>query len=327
MINLPSELTPSELLYCDDLPPFIDKLLEGSRSLRREGRLSEAERCALDALEGGHEPGVSVSQAVTLVHLADVHRDMGKLGPVLTNCRRAYRIFQRQVSRYQRHNEAVTAYALGLAHQLLGSEMDALRWYQEAEQLFERVKDDWTAVNDLTQVETCDRVRQWMETLGEHLTAARTQPDAGLASRIWVPIIPSGENGGGFAMAKMEIDSHIVGRRLTINGTSFRMHPLIKDQQISLSPGVEYYALRIPNEVHKPLGTREGDYALIVRRKDADKEGPGILETLSGPEFGNFKRDDEGKINFILPDAEVIGGEDIGDDFQIGYIAALLKPT
>jgi len=328
MINLPPQLTPSELLYCDALPPFIDRLLAGSRSLRREGRLLEAEHCALDALEGDPDPGVSVAQALSLIHLADVHRDMGKLGPVLTNCRKAYRIFQRQTSRYQRHNEAVTAYALGLAHQLLGSEMDALRWYQEADQLFERVKDDWTAVNDLAHVDTCDRVRQWMETLSGHLTTARTQPDAGLISRIWVPIIPSDENGGKFAMAKLEIDSHIVGRQLTINGTPFRVQPLIKGQQLSLSPGVEYYALRIPNEVHKPLGTHDGDYALIVRRKDADKEGPGILETLSGPEFGNFKRDDDGNIEFFGPDgAKVIGGKDIGDDFQIGYIAALLKPT
>ncbi len=326
MINLPSQLTPSELLYCDDLPTFIDKLLQGSRSLRRKGRLPDAERCALDAIEG-QEPGASVNQAVTLIHLADVHRDMGKLGPALTNCQKAYRIFQRQVSRYQRHNEAVAAYALGLAHQLLGSEMNALKWYQEAEQLFERVKDDWAAVNALNQVETCARIQQWMETLGGHLTAAWTQPDTNLATRIWVPIIPSGDDGGGFAMARMEIDSHIVGRQLTINGESFRVQPLMKGQQISLASDVEYYVLKIPDEVHRPLGTHEGDYALIVRRKNADKEGPGILETLSGPEFGSFKRNDEGNINFVRPDAEAISGQDIGKDFQIGYIAALLKPA
>lgn len=142
MINLPSKLTPSELLCYEELPPFIDELLQGSRSLRREGRLPEAEHCALDGMQASQEPGANVSQAVALIHLADVHRDMGKLGPALADCQKAYRFFQRQPSHYQRHNEAVAAYALGLAHQLLGSEMDALKWYRKSGQLFERVKED-----------------------------------------------------------------------------------------------------------------------------------------------------------------------------------------
>ena len=62
MINLPPQLTPSELLCCEDLPPFIDELLQGSRSLRREGRLPEAERCVLDAMQASQKPGANISQ-------------------------------------------------------------------------------------------------------------------------------------------------------------------------------------------------------------------------------------------------------------------------
>lgn len=327
MINLPPKLTPSELFCGEELPSYIDKLLQGSRSLRREGRLPEAERCALDAMQASQEPGANVSQAVALIHLADVHRDMGKLGPALADCQKAYRFFQRQPSRYQRHNEAVAAYALGLAHQLLGSEMDALKWYREADQLFERVKKDWAAVNALARVETCTRVQRWMETLSEYLIAVRARPDANLATRIWVPIILSEGEEPGFAIAELGIDEYKVERQLTVNGKSFDAYRLEGTRRISLVPGTEYYALEIPDKARGTLGASKGDYALVERGKGPNQEGPGVLETLSGPKFGNFERDDEGNINFIHPDAAVIGGKDIGKDLQVGYITALLKPT
>ncbi len=327
MINLPPQLTPSELLCCEELSQSIDELLRGSRSLRREGRLPEAERCVLDAMQASQEPGANVSQAVALIHLADVHRDMGKLGPALADCQKAYRFFQRQPSHYQRHNEAVAAYALGLVHQLLGSEMDALKWYQASGELFERVKDDWTTVNALAQVETCTRVRRWMETLSEYLTAIRTRTDTSLATGIWVPIVLSEGEEPGFAIAELEIDRYRVERRLIVNGKSFRMQPLKGTRRIFLDPGVKYYALEIPDEARGTLGASKGDYALVGRGKEADKEGPGVLETLGGPEFGHFKRGADGKINFIRSDATVIGGEDIDKDFQVGYITALLKPV
>jgi len=289
MINLPPKLTPSELLCCEELATFIDELLQSSRSLRREGRLPEAERCALDVIEASQEPGTNVSQAVALIHLADVHREMGKLGPALADCQKARPMFQRQSSHCQRHNEAVTVYALGLAHQLLGSEMDALRWYREADQLFEGV----------------------------------SRTDANLAARIWVPIVLSEGEEPGFAVAELEIDRYTVGRQLTVNGDSFRTQPLKGNRRVSLAPGIECYALRIPDEARGLLGANEGDYALVVREKKVRQEGPGVLETLGGPEFGNFERDDAGKINFIRPDATVIGGDDIGEDLQVGYISPL----
>jgi tetratricopeptide (TPR) repeat protein len=322
MISLSSQLTPSELLCCAELPSFIDELLRSSCALRREGRLLEAERCALDAIGPSQETGANVGQAVALIHLADVHRAMGKLGPALANCQQAYRIFQRQPSRYQRHNEAVAAYALGLIHQLLGNEMDALKWYQESDRLFRRVKDDWSAVNALAQMETCIRAQRWMEALSKHLTAARTRTDVHPGACIWMPIILPDAEGGRVAIAELEIDKYIVGRQITVNGESFRVQALKGNQCTSLEPGVECYVLGIPDAARAPLDASEGDYALVVRRQEASKEGPGVMETLGRPEFGNFERDDEGNINFILPDATVIGSEDIG---RVGYVAALLK--
>ena len=326
MINLPPQLTPSELLCCEELPSFVDELLRGSRSQRKAGALPEAERYGLDVLEASQEPGAGISQAMALIHLADVHREMGRLGPALAECQKAHRIFRRQRSRCQRHNEAVATYALGLIHQLLGSEMEALKWYREAGQLFEIAREDWATVNDLVRVETCTRIERWMETLSEYLTAARTRPGANLATRIWVPTISLGADGDEFAVAELEIDTYTVERRMTMDGKTFRVQHLKGDQHITLSPGADCYALEIPDEARAPLGAGEGDYALIVREEDADREGPGVLETLSGPEFGNFERGDDGNVNFVRVDARVIGGKDIGGDSQVGYIAALLKP-
>ena len=64
-----------------------------------------------------------------------------------------------------------------------------------------------------------------------------------------------------------------------------------------------------------------------MRRGEAEHEGPGVLETLSGIEFGDFRRDPSGRIAFVRPDATVIGGEPIGDDFPVGYVRAVLKRT
>ena len=324
MINLPLELTPSELLYYKTLPPFADKLLSNSRALRRQGRLSEAERCALDVMEASQKPGTTAGQAMALIHLADVHREMGKLGPALANCQKAHPIFQREPPRYQSHNEAVAGYALGLVHQLLGNEIDALKWYREADLVFERVKKTcWATINDVTQMETCTRIQRWMEAMSEYLTAVRIRTNANLGTGIWVPIILSDSGKPAFAVAELEIDKYIVERQLTVKGEAFRIQRLKGKRPTSLIPGVEYYALEIPDKAQASLGASAGDYALVERGKDLDQEGPGVLETLGGPEFGNFERDAGGNIHFVRSDATVIGGADL----QAGYITALLKPA
>jgi len=327
MINLPPQLTPSELLCCEDLPSFADELLRNSRAQRREGRLPAAMRRALDGIEASQEPIATVSQAAALIHLADVYREMGKLGPTLTVCQQAYPIFQHQHSPCQRHNEAVSAYALGLVHQLLGNEMDALRWYQKAGQLFERVRGDWAAVNAQNQTDICIRLQRWTETLGAYLTAVRARADANLATRIWLPIIPSGAGGDEFAIAELEIEQYAIGNDLRVNGKSFRLQRLRGTPPISLVLGAKYDALEIPDDARNLLNGGGGDYVLVVWKEEADKEGPGVLKTLAGPAFGKFERGASGKINFIRTDATVIGGEDIGAELQVGYVTALLRPA
>jgi len=320
MINLPPQLTPSELLCCEKLPPSIDELLRGSRSLRGEGRLPEAERCALDAMQVSQEPGANVSQAVALIHLADVHRDMGKLGPALADCQKAYRIFQRQPSHYQRHNEAVAAYALGLVHQLLGNWTNALKWYHESSELFQRVKEDWAAVNALAWLDSCTRVQRLMEMLSEYLTAALTYREMDLSTHIWVPIILLEKDG--LLVEQLAIEES--GHELTPDLVSFRVHTLEEGWRISPSPRVEYDAQEIPDDVRWALDANEEDHALVQWEESANLDE---MEELVESDVGKFVRDDAGRIFVIRPGPRVIGGEDHSDESRIGHIPALLRPA
>jgi hypothetical protein len=326
MIILLPPLTPSEMLYYSDQASSTNELLRRSCTQRQEGFLSEAERFALKALGDSREAGDYISQGAALICLADAHREMGKLGPMLNECQRAYRIFQRQPSRCQRHNESVAVYALGLVHHLLGNDEDALKWYGMACKQFEKVQMEWAAVNALNRVEACKHALCWLKTLTKNLIAAQSGLGVNLSTHVQVPIIRSGNDAERFAIAEMEIDKYGVDIRLKVNGGSFQLRSIEEDQLVTLEPGTECYALEIPEEAYASLEASEGDYALIAWGGDADREGPAVLEALSGPEFGSFERGDEGNIRFVsFKEAVVIGSEDITDDFGVGYIIALLK--
>jgi tetratricopeptide (TPR) repeat protein len=327
IISLPWQLTPSELLCCVELSPFIDDLLQRSRSLRRRSAFPEAERCALDALGAGREPGGNTSRGAARMHLADVYREMGRLGPALADCQKAYRIFQNQPSQYQRHNEAITAYALGLMHQLLGSDMDALNWYEEAGQLLERVNEHWAAVNALAQVKDCTCIQRWIATLSKYLTTTRTR-DRNPGACICVPIILSNADDCEFAMAELEIGQYIICEREARAGM-FGVRPPKGKEAISLKPDAECSTRKIINEeVCESLGAEEEDYALIAWKAPDDEEDADVVESLGeSEEYGPFVRDIDGNIRFVRPTPIVIGEEEADRKLQIGDVIALLSPT
>lgn len=325
MIRVPPKMLPSEFLCLDDLPGFVNELLQTSRSLRLRRQYAEAEQRAQDALEATRDVGGHLSRAAALIHLSDVHVTLGRLGTAVEEARRAHRLFATQPSRYQRHNQAVAAYALGVLHQSLGNRADALRWYQKADDLLERVSTYWAAVNDTANLERCDRAQKWVQALIEALTHTPSGSDDPVAA-LWFPVIMSEEESD-YTLAQLEIERYVVAGTLRVGGKSFRLELPQGKSRLSLHADAEYYALEVPDEALKVLGAREGDYALIVRQRNLAREGPGVLETLSGAEFGRFERDQSGSIHFVRTDATVIGSQEIGSDLQPGYVAALLKRT
>jgi tetratricopeptide (TPR) repeat protein len=325
MIRLPPELVPSALLCLDDLPEYVDELLQDARALWLQGKCSEAQRNAVDALEASQETGAQVSRAAALIYLSDVHLSMGKCGAAMGEARKAHRLFGTQPSRYQRHNEGVAAYATGLAHQSMGSRAEALRWYRKADDLLDKVRIDWIAISDSSNLARCRRAQRWIETLIRALT--RTQPlGSDCAANIWVPVVLSDEESG-FALAQLEVTRYVVADTLRLEGKSFRIELLQGQSQPSLPADAECYALEVPNYALGLLRASKGDYALIVRQQKVRDEGVGVVETLSGAEFGRFRRDKSGKIEFVRHDATIIGGKDLGEDMQVGYVTALLKKT
>jgi tetratricopeptide (TPR) repeat protein len=331
VIHLPRELTPSELLARDELTTFTDELLRRVLHLRQEGRLRDAEQVAQEVIAQCQETGRQMELAVALVHLADVHNEMAKWGPAQTEYRRAFRILRRRASRSQRHNAAVTAYALGMIYQTLGSDLDALHWYEEADSQFEQVIKEWAAVNATHWAETCRRIQQWMDTLSEYLIHSQSEAESSPTTRVCIPVV-LWKTGGGFDIAELDVDKYVVGRRTRLlrrKTPPLNARRLRGNQRVDLAPDGEYYAVEIPNGAQTDWGAEAGDYALVKQEQTADQEGPAVLKTPAGPTFGSFQRDEDGEVVFISTDTTTLGGAEIGDigggDVQIGYVAALLK--
>jgi hypothetical protein len=249
---------------------------------------------------------------------------MGRLGDAIREARKAHRLFATQPSRYQRHNEAVAAYATGLGHQFVGSRADALRWYQKADELFERVSVDWAAVNASSSLGRCRRAQQWIRALVRALTHAQAQHDC--SASFWLPVIQSDDESN-FAFAQLEVERYVVAGTLRLEGKAYRIEGLQGQAGPSLRAGAQYYALEVPSDALNLLQASQGDYALILRQQDLPEDGLGVVETLSGPEFGRFRRDKSGNIGFVRPNAKIIGGKDIDKEMPVGSVTALLRRT
>ncbi len=325
MIYLEPSLEPSFLLYEQDIPPFLQRLLRQAEEHQRAGDWERAIRCIEEVRQYGQEGRSSLEQSLALVHLADVYRAMGRLGPARRYAHQAYTIFHGQVSRPQQHNEGVAAYSLGLIHQLLGDYGDAQRWYHTARQQFEVAREYWASRNERDLIHTCVQMDRWLEALSEYVTSAQTRPALGRAGLLWMPIPLDGDEKR-FAVAELDVDKLVLGREVVINGQTFRIQPLKGNRRVSLSLGSEYSALEIPQEAFGSLQAGKGDYALVVW-EEARRKGPGVLRSLGEPSFGDFERDSGGEVSFTSYKSgrqTVIGGNG-EEDLKAGYIVALLN--
>lgn len=81
--------------------------------------------------------------AVVLVHLSDLYRRHGRLGPALKTAQEAYQIFAGWPEEQYKHNQAVVLYALGIIQQLLGSDDEAWSCYERALAAFGDAQARW----------------------------------------------------------------------------------------------------------------------------------------------------------------------------------------
>lgn len=336
MISLPPGLTPSRLLCYEELPSFtfIEELLQNSRSLREEGRLSEAESHALDAREASRKLGYRVGYAAALLHMADVYRDGPRLSLAQTCYEEARQIFHRQPPRVQRHNEAAATYGLGLTHQSLGDDIDALNWYQTALDLFEKAREYWAERNEREESLICQRVQHKIKGLISIIVDERT-PSSIPSLHPRLPIFPIWQLDGAEApfVEHANLQRCVTVDRVLIDGIAYRL------QQIPGQPGdlpvvgsgkVNYFALPVKDEWAVP-GAQVDDYVLIRQQWWVNEERVGVVwEPGSGWMAVDFKRGSGGKVRSHPRSPKIIGG---GEPAPVdpagkakGYIIALLKP-
>lgn len=330
MINTPPSHTPSALSWCDELPPPIQHLLKNARDFGSKGEWARAESCALDARDTSKKSDNQVGHAAALLHLADVYRAGSRPGLAQTCYEEAQQIFRRQPPRVQRQNEAAATYGLGLTHQALGSDIEALSCYQAALDLFEAARKYWATRNDKARVGICQQAQQWIENLIAQIMHERTSRPPRL------PIFPIWRLDGAGApfVKKVNLQGHVTVDRVLINGAAYRLHSISShpdDLPVVGTGKVNYFALPVLENGWAVPEAQVGDYVLIRQQWLVDEEKAGVVwEPGSGWVAVDFKRGRDSKIRFhhrpakVIGDAAHIPGNPAGK--VKGYVIALLKP-
>jgi tetratricopeptide (TPR) repeat protein len=324
MIYLLADFVPSRLLHTEGFRDFSCRLLDQALDCREKGEWERAEQTASNARDSSREKRAHAEQAAALIHLADIYRERGRLGPALRHAQEAHEILNRQASLTQRHNEAVAAYNLGLIHHLLGNDGDALNWYQTAQRGFEEARKRWATRKETGWVRTCIVMEEWIRNLSESLT--RVEDRDGLLSTFIIPAqLVEGHNGN-LGTAELRVNGYRLGRQLEIGDRTFQVRP-VKRSGVILQPEDDYRIFEIPADVCLQIGAKKGDCVLAERRDKEDPKAPYcVVEGGAGPDFGRFRRNSSGAVEFYsVTTKRVIGGVS-GSDFPIYYPVARLEP-
>jgi len=319
-----SDLVPSSLLHYEQAPSEVQMLLEQSRAYLANRQWMWAERCALDARDACRHTNAHVGLAVAQLHLADVYREVGELGKALGLCEEAYRIFHSQAAKAQRHNEAMAAYAQGLLHEqiLFSDDMQAVNWYQEALELFEKAQEYWASCDDKSRFRTCQRARRYVGRRKKKIISVH----AGGEARPDALDVLRPDSRQSTLQGYITDDNHV-----EIDETIYHLHSGTLPS--SDSDGTHYcFALPVPAEQWAFPEARVGDYVLIRLHWWLDEGKLGVVWIReNGWIAGNFTRHPDGRLWFYPcpASARVIGGAVASDPAENvkGYITALLKPA
>lgn len=325
MINLPSLLTPSSLLYCKDLQPDAKALSEECQEICAEDCWAKVEQIAQEAEELQEAGGDWIGCAVVLLRLGDLCRKVGKLGPAQRFCEQARKIFHRyQFVPEQRYNEAIATYALGLVNQSLGNEREAQRCYEQALRLFERAKKHWQDVKNTKRAKCCEQVSLWIEKLIEHVRYVRSRGKLTASSHSvficpW-PIVSQKE----CLAADLEVGGYIPVSQARIGDHAFQVYST-EYPTLTLKPGEGYCVVKVTERGMPDASLEKGDYALIQEGEDAG----GVAVTLDQRGealFGQFEHLEDGRVRFTPSDPNkpprIIGAS---EDILTGAIVGKLK--
>jgi hypothetical protein len=270
-----------------------------------------------------------VGRAAALLHLADVYREECRPRPAQSCFEEARQIFRRQPPRIQRQNAAAATYGLGLTHQALGDDIEALSCYQTALDLFEKARKHWATRNDRAQIEICQQTQEWIKGLITRITDERTSgpPPHLRVFPIWRP-----DGAGAPFVEDISLEGHVTADRVLIKGTAYRIHPLpgqAEDLPVVGTGKVNCFTLPVQRDEWPVPEARIGDYVLIHQIWLVDKEKVGVVwEPDSGWIAVDFKRGPDDEFRFHPRPVRVIGGRPPSGDPTgriKGYVIALLK--
>lgn len=331
-----STLIPSTLLYYEQIPLEVQRLLRQAVTSLKKGHWRWAEGCAKDAHDICKHTNAYAALAVSHICLADVYREVGELGKAMALCEEAYRIFHSQSPRAQRHNEAIAAYAQGLLHEVLpfGDDMQAVQWYSKALDLFEKAQEHWAACRNDKRFRACQRASGHIRRRKKGIMKAHAAGGPG-SDALDILATESRQCIG---------RGQILGdNRVKIDEGIFCLHSgMLPNREDAASSYC--FLLPVGDGMCTFPAAEDGDYAVVRLRWHLDATEP---ETVWIPgvvwgsedmwEIGDFTFDPEGRIYFYpcASKARVIGGrplqvkggppKDPRQDIK-GRIIGLLKP-
>ena len=324
MLTLPDNLTPSLLIPRDKLSLEASRLFNECNRIRLERLCGQTEQVERDLEDLRRTNSDQIGYATALLRLADVCREMGKLGPAQRHCRSARDVFSQSGIAAQRFSESMATYALGLVHQFLGDEKEACDHFQQARELLRQVRGHFRIIGDVTRADECDRISSWIGKLVEYVTDVRLRGETtAFPCAVLVCSWPSTADQAEYLPVELKIEKYVAAHGAHIAGDSFGLHAI--NDSVALEPSKEYRVVKAPEQGMPDAGLEKGDYALIQGGTE-DAEGIGVTLAEDEVLFGRFERHEDGSISFIPSDLSK-PPRIIPDDLMTGIIVGKLKPV
>lgn len=325
MIYLTRDTVPSSLLYLGEEVDLCQRLLQRAREYREIGEWDRALKAAREVQTSSCSKDATVLRAAALLHISDIYREWGRLGPALRSAREGYDIFSYQAKLAQQHNAAVGAYSLGMIHHMLGNFSDAINWYRSACEKFEQAEKFWSEGRMLSYKDTCTRIQAWIRSLSNCLADEAQDPCFILPARTM------GESELSSAPVQMAIREYVLEGEVVIENRAFQARGM-QGGPVRLPVYTSCRVYEVPDVAQPFVGAQEGDYVLVERTDSRQVQANprlkwGVVEEDAGAEFVHFRRNAAGNINLeSMSSGRIIGGT-TNDDLPLYSLIALLRPV
>jgi tetratricopeptide (TPR) repeat protein len=342
VISIPLEFLPSSLVVTSEIGTGHSvQLLARSRQALAGRHWTDAERCALNARDACERIGGRMEgYAIALIHLADIYRAVGRLGPALEFSDEAQRLLDNLPHPKHYHNRAIANYALALTHHILGNDCKALHRYQQAQKLFDQAYRYWGRTcppNHLEEAQgrqaACDRVGQWLSILSDSIQDQLSLLSDGQSFHlVWFPVFRA-------ETSIRDGEYELVRFFTTIREAEDQVY--VGDQPyLLLSPSINkssslpildfrvlHYAVEV-GEDDPADDLKKGDLAL-VRDDSLAVAHIGQADQIGHCEWGDFIRNADGSIVFVAKKEMHIIGEEKEEkekEEERRLVIAVLRP-